>query len=266
MSDQILYPYPVLGNSKDVYGSYLPNLSINLGPDEISLNIGFGLSNEYYLGLIKNEKAQYLVDVSCNKTYFRKVYTSFEHKLDIVIPASLLKDRVEVSFYICATQPMDDYSPVSGSGAYSIGKGDILGTGGVASFIADKEFDPLQSPTHSLIKIAGSKRIKNNMMVVYDNDSSITIELPEEIHKLYKSNCKSSVEMIHAGIVLPVLMEAIMDIDQYSNTTWATKIKEICNARNIDIEDDPLIVAQKILSDPVSRMLRRREKDKEDGE
>ena len=153
---------------------------------------------------------------------------------------------------------MDDYSPLDSQDVtYYVEKGDIIGVGGSTSFIAEKEYDPLKAPVKSIIKIKRSNKKQDNFDMSYDDDEFITICIPKEMYKLYADARGGASDILHSCLVLPALMDAIETArsDEHANSSWAHKLKEIYASRHINPDDDSLIIAQKILDNPVMRSL-----------
>ena len=261
MNNYIPYPYPVLGNDDDVNGRFVPSMTYSLDPINVSLNIKFTLENDYIKSLIEDGRASFLIDIACNRTYFRKSIKTNDFSVIYEEPANNLRGRVDVSFYICTNEPIGQYSP-NNNEAYFVECGDIIAVGGSASFSAEKEYDPLKAPIKSIIKITCLDKSQDEFTVLYNDDEFITIGIPKDMYSLYTSACSgSAAEMLHASIVLPALMDAIDAVkdgnSEVVNTAWALKLNELCASRGIALDEDskPLAVAQKLLHNPTKRAL-----------
>lgn len=256
MASIIPYPYPVLGNNEEIEGSFTPSMTYSLTPAEITLKVQMELSNNYFRNLIEEGRASFLIDVSCARTYFRKTYKTTANYITINEPAETMRGKVDVAFYICTNEALDDYCPAGGEFFY-VESGDIIALGGDASFSAEKEYDPLKAPVRSIIKIMRTESRQDEFSVNYDADEYITIHMPKEMHELYTGIRSGATDVLHSAIVLPALMDAITVAKEpeYSGNSWALKLREICESRNIDPDADPIVIAQKILDNPVNRSL-----------
>lgn len=256
MSSYKPYPYPVIGNDEEISGSFSPEMSYSIDPINTTLNIKFELTNEYYKQLIEDGSASFVVDITCSRTYFRKTYTTNEYSLDIKESSSIMRGKVDVVFYICTNEALNNYDPLNQGPSY-VESSDIIGEGGDTIFIAEKEYDPLKAPIKSIIKIKCTDKKQDNFDISYDNDEFITICIPKEMHRLYSDIRRSASDVLHSCLVLPALMDAIETArsDEHANSSWAHKLNEIYINRNINPEDDPLIIAQKILNNPVLRSM-----------
>lgn len=262
---QKCYPYPVLGNGDDISGEFTSQMKYSIYQENTIITCIFKTTNEYIADLIKKETATYCVEIQCSNTFFRFLQKTCSESIEITIPSDLLKEKVDVSFYICAVSKINDYRP-RGTHAdfdgetFNINCADILAIGGYASFVADKKFDPLNAPISSIIQIAKSKKIKDGeIQVNYDEDEKIIIELPEKDFEFYLSIKNNSSEMLHSAIVLPVLVDAIYEANgkgsgNYQDSGWSNRLKQISISQNISM-DVPFLAAQKILENPINRTL-----------
>ena len=257
------YPFPVLGNEDDITGLFKPSLRYSLEPTSIVIDCEFQLSNPTIEELLAKNMAAYLVQVECGNTFYRRTFTTTEPKLTIEIEAGDLRDKVDVSFCICATSSIPDYSPdgihpdLAGEPTF-VEKGDVLADGGTGSFMADKDFDPLKAPVSSFMKIKEAEEKTGPMTIDYSGDQ-IVIRLSKDDYKNYAFSRKYAVSSLHASLVLPALIDAIYVInnksDDYDGQPWFTRIQQICRERDIDITDS-LTAAQRLLGKPVERGLK----------
>lgn len=271
MDNYIPYPYPVLGNDDDFNGHFTPSMTYSINPTDVSLEIRFDLENNYIEQLIQDGRASFFIEISCSKTYYRRFIKTDKLCLSYKDSSRKLRGRVDVSFFICTNEAIEDYCPL-GELCF-VEAGDIIAVGGDASFVAEKEFDPLKAPIKSIVKITKLDKPQDEFTMVY-KDEFITICIPEDMWDLYENAAKDAgaAEMLHASIVLPALMDAIDTLKgkgdakdaEFANAPWALKLSELCNNRNIDMESDSLIIAQKLLGNPVKRALDWYEKKEDD--
>lgn len=257
MSSYVPYPYPVLGNDTEINGDFAPRLFYSLSPENVILKNEFELNNDYYGSLIKSGDAEFVVDVSCNRTFFRKVYRTNELSCEIMIPASALRGKVDVVFYICAKKSIN-YNPITGEDdAYLVSAGDVIGYGGSAAFSADKEFDPQNAPVKSFIKIMCYDGLKDYFDISYDEEDYVAIRVPKDMYDTYTRIKNNSSEILHSGLVFPALIDIVSRAreDEFSNKNWAQKLNEIYVSRSINPDDDPVVIAQELLDNPVSRVM-----------
>jgi len=257
------YPFPVLGNEDDIKGLFKPTMRYTLEPNVVVIESEFELSNSTIEQLIAEKKAGYLMQVECGNTFYRRTFVSHEPKLKIEIEAGDLRDRVDVSFCVCAAADIKDYNPDGihpdlAADSTTVEKGDVLADGGTGSFMADKTFDPLKAPVSSFMKIKEASEKSAPMTIDYGGDQ-ILIKLSKDDYKNYVYARKYAVATLHSSLVLPALTDALYVINKdegtYQGLPWFGRIQQICRERSIDI-NDPLTAAQQMLGKPVERGLK----------
>ena len=128
------FPYPVLESyNRDIEDSAF---QVNFRPPTLDKNFitieaEFQLSNSTLLEMISDERAVYNLHIDCNSTFFRKQYISKENKINISIPVTEIKNKVELNFFICSLIDSNEYC-IEGShpdyedNKFIIEKGDIF--------------------------------------------------------------------------------------------------------------------------------------------
>ena len=263
----ISYPYPVVGNEDDVpngvfKAAYFKHV---LRRDKIDCKVGFELKNKAAQNLIAQKKAAFTAEIECNSTFYRTLVKTFEREAEFSIDAARVREMVGVGFYVRALQPISNYLPDGSHPDYKglsfdISAGDVLAVGGSASFDAEKEFDPLRPSVSAFITINAGKNKRGPMAVDYSDHDKIVIKLPQEDWENYKlvKGRKPHVPVLHAGIVLPVLAEAIglvrKNDDETRGSYWFQRLQVILEQNKL-LDSDPLSAAQEILKYPVERAL-----------
>lgn len=256
------YPHPVLGNEDDLGGSFSVEFRYELGKEDITLHPEFVLKNSGIEELIKKEKASFIAEVECRSTFFRKSFSSRKDMERFAIPAPRLRERVLVSFYVCADQDIRNYKPhephLDYEGAvFDIEAGDVLAIGGYCSFIAEKSFDPLRPPVSSFMTIQSGNWHEGSMQVDYDCEK-ITIYLSKDDWRNYLDvrGQKLTEGILHSAIVFPVLVDAVHQIrnggDDYESMNWYGRLEAILDAKGLR-DKSPFEAAQKILENPLNR-------------
>lgn len=255
------YPYPVLGNGDDVAGIFHVKPHFTLDVEQIRIEAEIELQNETIEKLISDHAATYVMQVDAGSTTYRRTFNSFESSFDTVINAGDLRDKVEVSFYVCAVQQIEEYDPVGthpelAGDSTKLDAGDIVAYGGSGTFIADKSFDPLKAPVTSLMKIKKGTFTDGPMVIEYGDQ--IIIKLSKNDYEKYLQVRSFAPSVLHSSLVLPALVETLYEMKNnganYSSDPWYVRIQEICRIRGIDFQE-PLTAAQKLLGQPVGRSL-----------
>ncbi len=254
------YPYPVLGNNDDVEGLFEYTVSPEIDQDEVVIVVDFSLRHPTLKQLLEDGATVFCVNVSCKKTLYKQSSQSSDGKFTIKVKAYHLRDRVDLVGYIVAAKDIDAYDPGGvhmdiDFGPLDIENGDILADGGKSWFIVDKYFDPLKSPVSSFIKIIVSGNDDGAYSVDFDG-GVIKIRVPKAQYEDFGyANKHKDGALVHAPIVLPVLIEAIMRLNFESDDfeqSWAVKLRMMIESKNLDIEL-PFVTAQELLGLPIKR-------------
>lgn len=256
------YPHPVLGNGDDLGGFFRVELPYELGRDTVILSPSFSLKNNAIEDLFRKEKASFAIEVECRSTFFRRSFSTRKLEDKIAIPSKLLRERVIVTFSVCAdqnikgyrpSQPHPDYEAVT----FNIEAGEVLAVGGQASFIAEKAFDPLRPPVSSFMSIMEGTQHEGPMQIDYEAEK-ITIVLSKADWRNYLEvrGQKPVQGILHSAIVFPALVDAIHKVqtsgNEYEGANWYGRLTAILEAKRLD-DKDPFEAAQKILDNPASR-------------
>ncbi len=256
------YPHPVLGNGDDLGGSFKVEFRRELSRVEIVLNPTFILKNNAIEELLKKGKAFFATEAECRSTFFRKSFSTNKQIGRFSIPATALRERVAVGFYVCAGQDIRGYRPSDPHPDYEgaifdVDAGDILAIGGHCSFIAEKSFDPLRPPVSSFMSIMEGAHHEGPMQIDYEGEK-ITIILSKADWKNYLEvrGQKLAEGILHGSIVFPALIDAIHIMrtrgTEYESMNWYGRLDAILEAKGLQ-EKDPFEAGQKILENPASR-------------
>ena len=80
----------------------------------------------------------------------------------------------------------------------------------------------------------------------------ITIRLSKNDWRQYPGIKDRAEELLHSALVLPILVNAISVVDDYSEFLWASRLKAALAGKQID-QEDPLMAAQELLDSPIRR-------------
>ncbi len=264
------YAHPVLGNSDDFSSQFDVAYGIEVSKDKSDWIIGLkiAMGNKRLQELIDTCQAAYHLEVECGNTFYRQSFDTNEQTAQFTIPTTRLRGRVQLDTFIVAFQSIEEYKPADahedyGISSYKISTGDILGVGGSWSFVADTEFDPLRASASSFIKIERGPKPKGNIEAQH-GASEIIIRLPQEDYDRFQevAGQKLVEDILHAAIVFPVLVEAVQFAQNKRGNDYNDRLLAILEQRGL-MKEDPFIVAQQILQQPVSRALSKLQQIKE---
>lgn len=260
------YPHPVLGNGDDVPGAaFQTSIAMSTDNQMLYIDVDATCSCRSMNEMIRERKAAFVAHVECGTTFYRKAYTFFENSAQIAIPSDALADVVEVNTFIRAVETITAYNipeihPDYQDAVFKIEKGDILGIGDGYTFSLDNNYDAL-SNVGSIMQINESDRNDGAPMEADFWQDKIVIYLSKRDFKDYRllRQHKELADTLTTTIVLPVLMEAIKQIksapDLKESCRWATVLERRIERLKLNLDDQELILAQKLLEAPVRRTL-----------
>lgn len=146
------YPHPVLSKERDDFDKRKAYFDIKIFSktegNYYRLNCQVKLKERVIEDLIKQGNAKFVIRVHCNRTRFRKVFEFSELQEEIILPASSLDSKIEISTYIVAKKKIESYTSLSFHSDYEdisfiILPGDVLAEGPEYSMDVEKEIDKL---------------------------------------------------------------------------------------------------------------------------
>lgn len=254
------FPHPVVGNGDDVATGALDcELSYHTSAEAVDLNFtGLTTGNRSLDDAVSDGRATWLLRVQCARTYFRRVWRERGPTASIRIPGPDLEGSVEVEARVCATKPLDwrpegthaDYGDIS----FRLTEGEILALGPRWRVHVDKEFDPLKAPVASWMRIVEGDHDQGPFHVEF-GDEVVTIRLSRKDWLQYPGVRDRAPAVLHSSIVLPVLMQALLELRTDDGVKWKSRLRAVVEAQGLDPER-PLAVAQVLLAAPLARSLR----------
>jgi hypothetical protein len=255
------YPHPVLGIEDSVLGSFKVHLSVKTGND-IIIEPVYELVNDDLNTLLVENKVEFVTQVYCRSTMYRTNYRTTKSISDkIIIPANELRNEVELDFFICASidlvsyrnsQAHSDYD----NSSFNISKGEILAYGGHGVFHANKT--PLElKAISSFMQIDKYDKDNGPIQNFYDGEKIIIRLSINDYNKYLEIAGNQNVEqLLHSGVVLPALMDAIGQVngasDEFAENNWYKILQGLIDEKS-NGNDNPLHVGQKILDYPLNR-------------
>lgn len=212
------FPYPVLDPAgRDIANSAFQVIrTVKIDKTALYIHVEFVLSNETLVQLIKDGKASFVVHADCNAAFYRKAFLFNELEGDISIPLTDIKRELGLAFFVCATEPIDEYSvkgmdELYGETTFKIAKGDVLAYAETATEnIFDK--DTLSKLSSILLVLAGNEG--QTVPYIDFNHEKIHAVMPPSQFELFGLNMpRPQVKAtLLAAVVLPVLVEAVQKV------------------------------------------------------
>ncbi len=267
------FPHPVLGLGDDVGGTAsVKKLSIDEATDEENylLAIEYELDNSDLEKMLFDKKVQFICELSCTGTVYRKSEICDSSIQNISIPKDSVRDKVKLLFLLVSVESLTNYTnsevhPDFVGYEFDIDSGDVLAFLGESSFDARIAYQRLKAVS-SFMEIIKGENERGDFNIILDSPK-IQIQLSE---KDYEKFCeprigknREYVNVIHSSIVLPTLVHALYqlnkkdsDIKEYA---WAKTIEFRLghdeNLKNTPLEEANIPkLAQQLLGMPIERL------------
>ena len=266
--NNITFPHPVLGIGDSISSRIeLQSPEIKSNADFYEVTIHVSHDNSELQNLVSTGNAEYMCEVTCTNTLFRKIFTNNIKTITFEIPKKAVKGKVEFTCLLIAKEDIAGYSNVNAHPDYSgytfdIDKGDILAYFGEFSFNADIQYEKLKAVS-SFMEIVENETEKFTIIDLKKN--KIEIQLPSESYKMFSNDAISQeekfVSIFHSSIVLNALLIALYNLEEHKDYLWAEVIKyrleNESQFKNLSIEDKENVpeIAQKLLGNPFERLI-----------
>jgi hypothetical protein len=261
------YPIPVVGWGSDIEGEVRPFQfePVIHGPVLLVKISGLEVTNPSVATLLDVEQLGWCVRAHCKTTYFRKSWIFHTPQTQIEIPLEQVAHTVDFSLEVVATKNIDRYAPRGvhedfAGATFKLNAGDIVAIGPANQLFVDLAFDPLKGEVSSIMIVDQSPTRETGPFEVSFEGPKIMILIPKLDWEAYKQVKNTSPTLIHSGVVLPTLVEAISlvrDSSRGGHLTehlWFQRIQAWLSSMGLD-PDDPLETAQKLLQNPMTRLL-----------
>lgn len=264
--NNITFPYPVLGSYDDILPApSRPEIEITQDKQSYFFNIKLGYNNAEIEDLVNEDYADYVCEVTCDMTKYRKCFNSKCLHFELCIPRRCVAGKIN---FACTITLKKDYQNYTNKGfhpdylghSFDMEPGDILGILGLFYYNADIKYDELKA-FGTFMEINETDDILPS--TILDKDK-IDLRLPTVLYHQYKDNpaVNSKADVLHASVVLNSLMYALCRIDRHIGKKWADTIiyridteQELEEFRDQDPEEwrvDKL--AQLLLGKPYERL------------
>jgi len=267
------FPHPVLGLSDDVDG----NASVvNLTNDETTDKENYLLTIEYKLDnldlekLLADKKVQFVCELSCTGTLYRKSESSDSPIQKISVPKNYVRDKVELLFLLVAIEANPHYTnskvhPDFLGYSFDIDSGDVLAYLGESSFIAGIAYQKLKAVSSFMEIIKGANDTGDFNIILESPKIQIQLSIKD-----YEKYCEPRIgknpeyaTVFHSSIVLPTIIHALYQLKQEDDVkeyAWAKiiqfRLDNDENLKSIQFEEKNIPkIAQLFLGMPVERLL-----------
>jgi len=259
------YPHPVLGNSKDFEFNEF-TLNIRYGGKnsmhQFRSVFDMGVAHDDIEKLIQENKAEYIVQVYCQKTFYREIFRGNEKTLQFDIKNEYLSGRIEYEGFLISKVTMENYDPYGldeyfTNAKYQIFPGDILGVSNKTVHYIEPNFKkPLSNRSKAIITFKETDEFKNYYQVSKWNANQIEVKVPKKMYSLIQK--KDLFQSINEfSILVTIVTEALYKIDHnpddFEDLKWFTVIKREVEKLEINNDEDYYYKAQMLLKKPLKK-------------
>lgn len=274
--NNLAYPYPVLTAYSDDVQPALVEENVQVGEMQINDNNDYVLpltlilEDQQLLQLITDGKAEYTFDINCPASLYRRCINSNHNEVKIDFPFKRVSGVVKIRPYVIAKTAFSyqnsAFHPDYGNESFEIEKGDVLAIFNEITY--DFEINYNQLKAFSSIMFIRKSEDENERDIHYLMDEpKIVIVLP--VDKFDKYNQFKAdpqyTNAVHASLaqnaLLAVLMQTDWNDEDPQEPLWKRTIRyrvaheeELMPYKDLTNRENLVIIAQKLLGDPIQRM------------
>lgn len=235
------FPHPVLGINKGVFPDLeedaLSVISIEEHDEDYVYTFNLSQHNEQIQQYIEERRAQYICEVDCNKTFYKKIHKSNEPIIIVHIKKTDVVGHIDFSFFVVTTKGFLNYSnagfnpdyrdPETGKmPKFSLEKGSVLVMFPQWSDNVYTRFNnkPALNAFIQVVKRKDSEKYVNIDL----GDEIINIELPLGMYgDFLEYNRDQFKGLLYTSLIFNALVKAILNINENEGRTWADSIKAL---------------------------------------
>ena len=226
--NNITFPYPVLGSFDDILPIPAePEVSISQDKKNYHFVVKLAYDNIEIERLVTDDYADYVCEVSCDMTRYRRCFKGKLLHFQIDIPRKSVAGRINFSCTITVKKSIKGYTnsgfhPDYSDHSFDMEPGDLLGILGQFYYYADIKYDKLKAVGTFMEITETEDAIPSTIL----DREKIELRLPTQLYRQYKDNpaVNSKADILHASLVLNSLIYALCRIENHSNRKWAEAI------------------------------------------
>ena len=270
------FPIPVLGNGqgdeRDVASEWrVGNFTFASGTEDITIRFRVFHDDPDLQRLLDEGAVRIMARWKCSSTIssgYLDLIEDTKHADGFTYRSSIdqrtVLGSVAVSVFAVAVRPISDFRwsrqhEDYGDETFDVRTGDLLSVPTDFTFDPAKLYDPQNPPLNSIFKIVKSDKPRaKGVTVSYSDGEQIIITLPkilfDQMQLIDSANLKLT------SLVLPVLVDAIDfirsneaqgDGEDLSEFQWCRTIKKLMKVNDLNDDDRPLVIAQRLLANPI---------------
>lgn len=243
MKNNISFPHPVLGVNHgvmpDLEDDALQLISVSESEDSYIYVFTLKQNNEQLARYIKEKRAEYICEIDCVKTFYKKTIHSQLPEITIQLNKSDVTGHIDMFFYVVTTCGFlayvnsfnDDFrDPETGiMPSFKLDTGAVLVMFGKYSDDVNTRFNN-KPDLRSFIQVVKRLDDEKNVEIVFTEDT-INIELPVEMFLDFVAyNQMQYRGIFYTSLIFNALVKGILNIEKNDGSTWADSIKALVEA------------------------------------
>ncbi len=262
----VMLPHPVLlPDSVDYKDGFKFEIVIDKEPqhtldNQIILSVYFDLTSKFIRDLVRKNKAKICTVIKCTKTYSRKVvFINVDEKKELKLPQSEYFDKIRLSSYITATEPINEFRSDEHHEEFS-SMSIPVPAGAILARASDKDLkiDSLDT-LRAAIELVPRDTLKEGEYVVDVGEDLIKIYMHKDTRNRINALRSSNDRMLFSSIYMVALTYAIQNITEDGTKTWEEGLRKTLMASekkiNDELKKEAYKHAQKILKYPVNYLM-----------
>ena len=254
------FPYPVLRPDCDDFsdGDFQCIEDFEISDGSFNFTIEYNLSSEIIRKLIEENYAQYVCIISCRDTYYSTSISSNEPHSTVVLDPTIFYGEVAVNKYIQIIRDVkfktNEINKDFGEGPYIYRKYDIIAQDEPTIYFFDREFF---KPLTSIVDISIDEKLEYGNWTVDIEQHHINIKLNRQMKEKIdnaRHNRNNQIILLNS-LYLSAVSRAIYALQDENNALsdyrWAQVVHTKLVTKKLDINDDPIVLASKLMDSPL---------------
>lgn len=265
------FPHPVLSDDSDDYVGRKFQAALKFAIDRTncnpSLHVQCRLSDESLSGLVRSNKAHYVVEIYCARTLLRRITKSNKPDFEIQFERGEIDGRVEIHAFVACNKQVnafhsDNFNSEFGTEAsFNLEPGDVLAVQKPIYYWWDTE---QVRPIGTVFELVESEQPKPGTFSVFWEENKIQIRVRKDEKRGVESllGTQDKKPMLFMSVYFPTLIETLRvmaDSDAeavHGEKKWFRAIQHKIDEKGISLSDsDFLKHAQELLGLPLTGII-----------
>ena len=221
------------------------------------------MSSEEIKNEIQNGNAEYVCMISCRDTYFQRVVSTHERKIEVEFDIGVLRGEVRVDPYVIVKKDITDYSSAEinvefGPGPFQFLEGDVLAQDETQVFYIDRD---LFRPITSVFDLVKKDGLADGAWTVSFEQDHIQIEVNPKMKESIDEarNDQKKRVVLKNSIYFAAVMQAVQKLkdpeENFEGKKWAEVIRKQAHNSNLDLNShDAYLIAERLMQHPLLQL------------